>query len=330
MPTITATKAGNWSDTSVWDLTRVPQDGDDVALAGYIIVWDIAQTRIPATGTLASISSTGTAGQVTLALFNDAFHDGAELNATNITAGTKPASAGIISFSTSNATTHVLTINTGKTPNGIFGGSNSGANAIYCAIEGAHLVINGDIGGGSYANAHTVNIMSGVVCTVTGDLYGGTSYAFICGNSAAAGSLTINGNITAAASSGLHNSTTGAVTITGSIKGSDTAKGICGVNNNSTGTITFGMGSQLIQGIYAAAYNGYAPIWTSSLTNRSTFYTGDSPGQAANTDFPQQLAADQIKKDVVSGTVTGTLSAGATINLQLLTDAGWNVVQEIA
>jgi len=45
MATITATKSGNWSDITVWDLGRVPIAGDDVALAGYTIVWDTAQTE---------------------------------------------------------------------------------------------------------------------------------------------------------------------------------------------------------------------------------------------------------------------------------------------
>ena len=53
MSTITATKAGNWSDTTVWDLGRIPANGDTVDLHGYVVNLDVA--TIPATGTLAGI-----------------------------------------------------------------------------------------------------------------------------------------------------------------------------------------------------------------------------------------------------------------------------------
>ncbi len=122
MATITATKAGNWSDTTVWDLGRIPAAGDDVALAGYVIVWDTALTRIPSTsGTLTSISSTGTAGQISLALDDAAFHGGAGLYATTITAGTKPTDYGILKVT--GTTDHVLTLVCGTTVGqGIIGG----------------------------------------------------------------------------------------------------------------------------------------------------------------------------------------------------------------
>lgn len=59
--TNTATKAGNWSDTTVWDQGHVPEAGEDVALGGYVITWNVATVPIiPATGSLGTITSTGT------------------------------------------------------------------------------------------------------------------------------------------------------------------------------------------------------------------------------------------------------------------------------
>jgi len=41
MATITATKSGNWSDTTVWDLGRAPVDGDLVQAVSYVIDFDV-------------------------------------------------------------------------------------------------------------------------------------------------------------------------------------------------------------------------------------------------------------------------------------------------
>ena len=49
MPTITATKAGNWSDTTVWDLGRVPASGDNIVLGGYAITLDAAAESVSLT-----------------------------------------------------------------------------------------------------------------------------------------------------------------------------------------------------------------------------------------------------------------------------------------
>ena len=40
MATIKATKAGNWSDTTVWDLARIPVVGDTIDLDGHLVAFD--------------------------------------------------------------------------------------------------------------------------------------------------------------------------------------------------------------------------------------------------------------------------------------------------
>jgi len=346
--TITATKAGNWTDTTVWDLSRVPADTDDVALAGYDIVWDAGIATIPATGTLASIKSTGTGGSLTIDLDNAAFHSGATFNCTTIQAGTDA-----MLKVTGAAGDHVLTVNTGTgAGQGVIGGSAASAHGIsdtstssctvnvvgnvtggadyeaygYKANPGGTINITGNVsaptGRGFYnAVAATVNIEGNITSTlydgfynnstgevtVTGNILAGVATGF---TNYGAATVTVTGNITGGdGATGFDNTDTGAVTVTGTITGGS-ADYSPGFYNQSTAECTLGAGSMLAQGAGDAAWRGKSPAWTSSLTNRAKYYIGAGFGQAANTDFPQQLAADQIKSGVISGTVTGTLSGG--------------------
>lgn len=262
--TITATKAGNWSDTSVWDLGRIPAAGDDVALAGYDIVWDTALVRIPSTsGTLTSITTTGTDGTVTIALDDAAFHDGAGLYATTITAGAGPTSSGMIIIT--GTTDHVLTFVGGTSAGqGIIGGTaNNGSFGIYHNSTGT-LNIQSRITGGSAANTHGVNIKLAGTTNITGDLYGGSGIS----------------------SCGVLNSSTATVSITGDLYGGQGSTA-AGILNNSTGQVTLYSGSKLTQGTKGAAYEGSSPAWQPASSSYAKFYTGASFGQAANTEFKQ-------------------------------------------
>ncbi|HHT9136805.1 MAG TPA: hypothetical protein ACFYEK_06100 [Candidatus Wunengus sp. YC60] len=322
MATITATKAGNWSDTTVWDLARVPQADDDVALAGYVIVWDTALTRIPATGTLTSITSTGTAGQISLALDDAAFHSGAGLYATTIQCGTAPATYGIIYVT--GTTDHVLTIVTGSSPNGIVGGSNVNAFGIYNPGTGT-INITGDLTGGSGANTPAIHTAGS--STVVGNLFCGTgvsgsSYGFYNNGT---GTISITGNITAGNyldDCGFYNNSTGVVSVNGIITGGGSITAY-GFYNKSTGQVTLSATSQLVQGTNAPAYDGLAPAWQPDSTAYAKFYTGASFGQAANTEFPQVLAAEDIKAGVTSGSVTGTFMIMLKTFVKILTESGW-------
>lgn len=286
MATIKATKAGNWSDTSVWDLGRIPQADDDVALAGYVIVWDTSITRIPATGTLTSISSTSTAGQITLALDDVAFHGGASLYATTITAARKPATSGMILVT--GTTDHVLTV-TGD----LINGDNSGAEALNNTGTG------------------TVNIIGNITTSTVGS---STAYGV---RNTSTGTINVTGNITAVNCVGLYNASTGAISVDGIVTGgSNTNVSIsyaAGIANVGNGEVTLSANSKLIQGTYHPAYIGKAPAWQPASTSYAKFYVGALFGQAANTEFPQVLSAANIKAGVTSGSVTGTyVASGGT------------------
>jgi hypothetical protein len=308
MATITATKAGNWSDTSVWDLGRVPQSGDDVALAGYVIVWDTSITRIPASGSLASISSTGTAGQISIALNDAAFHSGATLDVGtgNITAGTKPTVFGLLLVT--GATDHVLTI-TGN----IVGGSNANAFGLYASGSGS-IILNGNATGGTGSYAQGIYADSSSPVTINGNTQGGSANASGFRNGGT-GAVSISGTCTGGSGSeafGFWNSSTGAATINGNVVGGTyySAGGVC---NTSTGQVTLGSAVSIIQGTKGAGYMGNAPAWSPASTSYAKFYVGASFGQAANTEFPQVLSAANIKAGVTSGSVTGTLASGGTL-----------------
>jgi hypothetical protein len=309
--TITATKAGNWSDTSVWDLGRIPAAGDDVALAGYVIVWDTSLVRIPSTsGTLTSISSTGTAGRITLALDNAAFHGGASLYATTITGGSYGGSPeGIISIS--GTTDHVLTITVGTdVGQGVIGGSTTNYSCgVYHNGTGTVNIIGNIIGGSVSAAACQGfrNHSTGSV-NVTGNLTAGSKGSAFWNNGT--GTVSITGNITASSSIGFDNNSTGVVTINNGIITGGSVKDVFGFYNRSTAKVTLGENVRLVQGSYAPPYSGYAPAWQPASTSYAKFYTGALFGQAANTEFPQGLAAGNIKAGVVSGSVTGTLASG--------------------
>jgi len=62
MATNTAAANGNLSDSGTWSLGHMPTDGEDVVINnGVVVTWDVgAGSRLPASGTLASISSPGT------------------------------------------------------------------------------------------------------------------------------------------------------------------------------------------------------------------------------------------------------------------------------
>ena len=130
MSTITASGNGSWSSTGTWTGGVVPGNNNTADLGGHTIVMDIA--TIPASGTLAGLQSTGTAGQLTVNLTT--LGGTAAINATTIQAGP----TNLISISG----TGNITI-TG----GITGGSSSSARGVTTNQTG-NLTVVGSVTGG--------------------------------------------------------------------------------------------------------------------------------------------------------------------------------------
>lgn len=205
MATITAQAGGNWSDTSTWDLDRIPQDGDDVNLSSYTVVWDASALTIPASGTLNSL--TNSSGKLTLALTLG----NATLNCTTIQAGAGPL------LQPTGTTTNKLTINCSS----LIAGSMTNAHAIYSTITNGYMDIYANtISGGSGSNARglynynacTVNIYMGVNGVIKGGSGVGT---YGVDNNTSTPCNVYNGTIQATSSaSGLYNSYSGTGTYT--------------------------------------------------------------------------------------------------------------------
>lgn len=322
-PTWGTTVGGTTADGDlVWTCENgTPVAGDSVALAGYVIVWDTSITTIPPSGSLVSISSTGTAGQISLALDNAAFHGGASLSCTTITAGTKPAAAGIVLVT--GTTDHVLTITVGTgAGQGIIGSPDAWESPCINNNSTGTINVTGNVTASevTYFSDSIQNNSTGTI-NITGNVTGKRGHGI---NNASTGSVNITGNVTGGiynAEYGIHNASTGTVSVDGIITGGSGARapGIY----SPAGNVTLSENTKLIYGTHAPAYMGKAPAWQPASTSYAKFYVGASFGQDANTEFPQVLAAENIKAGVTSGSVTGTLVQTVKTLFSILTPSGW-------
>lgn len=149
MATITATKSGNWSDTTVWDLGRAPVDGDLVQAVSYVIDFDV------------DINQPSTVLNATSGYFY--YNGGATRNVTaNANLGTH-STAGLIRNSA------VGTLNFYGI---VVGGSGIGAYGVFNSAAGTITVTTATGGSGSGAYG-AVNNAAG---TMTVDLAVGNDY----------------------------------------------------------------------------------------------------------------------------------------------------------
>lgn len=277
-----AIAAGNWSATATWSAGTVPVADEEVDLNGYVVPWDAGVTRIPASGTLTSISSPGTAGQITLDLSNAAFSSGAALYATTITAGTLDS---VGTFRITGTTSNVLTIICGTgVGEGIIGGAGSADICTRLVGTGTINIIGNVRGGAGQYSYGVINESTGTI-NITGDTTGGTGYA----------------------ATGTVNSSTGKISISGDVTGGSVGNISHGINNTSAGQITLSTTTKLINGATGVAFVGYPPVWQPTSATYMYWYTGASFGQEPDTEFVRNLTAAEIKKGTVSGSVTGTL-----------------------
>ena len=149
MATITATKSGNWSDTTVWDLGRAPVDGDLVQAVSYVIDFDV------------DINQPSTVLNATSGYFR--YNGGATRNVTaNANLGTH-STAGLIQNSA------VGTLNFYGI---VVGGSGSNAYGAINNAAGTITVTTATGGSGSYA----YGVFNSAAGTMTVDLAVGNDY----------------------------------------------------------------------------------------------------------------------------------------------------------
>jgi len=243
---------------------------EDVALAGYVIVWDVtAGARIPATGTLASITSTGTAGQITVAINTlcDALGD-ISLFVATATCGTGD---GLIKTSTGAATGHTFTI----TGSSWSGGSATNAYGINWQNSTGTLALVCSPNGGSGTVSYGV-ITNGGLLTVTGTSTGGSgSRAY-----------------------GVY--AQGPVTHTGNFVGGP-GVAAAGIYVPTAVAVTLANGSSIISGSGGVGYTGYPPVWANATK------AGYIQMVAGGLIYGPVPAVDHLWLNDVCGSVVGTL-----------------------
>ncbi len=132
MATITAIKDGDWSDVTVWDLGRIPQDTDIVDLQSYAIEFDVDKT--PETGELTAINHTTGRINVNLDLGNSRIINSELIESINAVGGFA------MIYVTGNATNNnSLTINSNLTS------STASAAMVVNNASKNTVVINGNI-----------------------------------------------------------------------------------------------------------------------------------------------------------------------------------------
>jgi hypothetical protein len=263
--THTATKNGCWADTSVWDVSAVPENGDSVELAGYVVTaigngttdcTSSPSAAIPSTGTLAAITSTGKAGQIQYKLDDDDCHGGCSLAATTVTAGTKPTTAGLIWIT--GVTTHVLSLTVGTgAGEGLIGGSNANAYGVFQQSTGTVNFV-GNISASANSPGYATD--AGAILNITGNISGSSGIAL----------------------AGLYLAGTGTISINGTLTGG--ALRSPAVYNYGGADVTLSATSHLIYGTSSPPYDGKAPSWQPT-TGKMKVYIGAGFGQAANTEL---------------------------------------------
>ncbi len=251
MATITAIGSGEWDNPAIWDLGRIPANGDDVAIADQTVNIGSALT-IPATGKLGAV--TNTTGNIQTTTFSGAV----SFNAVSMTSG---ANAILHMTWGQHFGLHVDDVYASLTSNGVKG-------IEYNGDADTALVIVGNVHGGSTTNAWGVDTYAGGNLAIYGNVTGGSgtsAYGLVVqnsphsvlivgnvtGGSVAHGvnvggvnvTMSIMGNITGGSSEvnavyGVYaNSTTLNLTCVGDIIGG-ASRNSTGLYNNSTGTIT--------------------------------------------------------------------------------------------
>lgn len=191
------------------------------------------------------------------------------------------------------------------------GGSASQSIALEVAGGAPTVTINGNITTGDYRYSNTgvglvisSTALSGTILTINGNISStggsGVTVAKVLSNA-----ITVNGNITATIGHGVQFSVGNSITVNGTLT-NNCINNItwCVYSSGPTVYLTLN-GGNIINGTRNTATT-VGVTYNPQPYNYIEFYTNDG----GTIKYPQQLAATNIRKDIVSGVNTGTLSAG--------------------
>jgi len=276
-----------WNDAGNWSLGHVPTDTEDVALGGFVVAINCARIPAAANSRLGTITSAGTAGQLTLDLN---VNGSTGLYATTITPGTIGVGGFIVVIgATANTfTVDVTTLAAGATSSNI---------GIYFNSTGS-IIGTGALLAGTAANGHAlVNQTTGTV-TWTGPVSSNSNSGRGLKN-VSTGSVVVNNGPVTGGSVGIaiENGSTGPISINDCILQGGTGNGTHALISPSVAP-TFS-NVQLVHSAKATAYYGWLPTWTPAITDYQTWGAVEWVSVTA-------LTAANIRKSIVSGHITGT------------------------
>ena len=291
MANVYATKAGNWSDTTVWNTAALPTSADDVFANGFAVTinQDITVVSIQ-TRSASGIAAGGSFTASTSRTINASVLAGTStclsltgtsltftINATNISGAN--STTGSISAISSTPTTSTINI----TATNITGGSGStatNAHGVNCAGTSNIYVINcTTINGGTSTGNNNYGINFGMTAgtpsvtltstTINGGLGASANVGVQFSNSVAM-TYNVSGNVVASTGAyGMQFNTnaTTTVNLTGNVTGASGGTSISGIQFsgtlctlNVTGNVTGGSGGTSNYGIFNLSTNGIVNI----------------------------------------------------------------------
>lgn len=274
MALILSAATGNFNAGATWVGGIVPSVGDEArAQTGHTIT-------ITANATCTEISNAGTGLFILnsgVTLTANCTHKSATVNVNllqfNSAAPATASIVGNVTGATVASTTVLGAVNNTSTGTLTITGNCIGGSAIVAIGANNNSIgtlnITGNCTGGSGATCDGANNNANGTLNITGNCTGGSG-SNASGAENLNGSLTIVGNVTAAAAFGVRNVGTGSVTITGSI----TAAAATGVSNASTGSVT------ITGNITASTAAGVTNSSTATLTISGGTYTASTVANA--------------------------------------------------
>lgn len=361
MTTITASKAGNWSDSTVWNggvLPGAAGANDDADSNAFTVTIDqtinlnggaLIGTNSGAGGFSATAARTITANITsTVRTVLTMTHTTGTTTITGNLVGGSAASciaatstgAGIVTIvgnitGGSNASAYGYHENGASSVVNVTGNITGGANGVGLFIAaGTSLTMTGNCTGGTTSGSHGLNVSAGTpVVSITGNAYGGTNLASAYGvTHAAASAVTITGSAVGGLGGfGANNSGAGSLTVgraIGNLYGpggthTNIFAGIAGTNNGSS-----------VNKVYAIEYGAYGqtPTLGPALLLESTSVNVAQMRTANNGAFvtmihPSSTGALPAIADVRNGTTYsgGMLTGTAYIPGATSVAAGVNV-----
>ncbi|WP_020597879.1 hypothetical protein [Spirosoma panaciterrae] len=335
MALVYATKAGNWSDTTVWNTGALPGSGDDVFASGWAVTINqnisARSLNTYASGSASAGGGFTNAGGYTVSVTNG-YNGGTTTCLTlgalgcsvtgDSTGGPTGGAIGInvasslvgtvtyVGNATANGTASYGLQNLGTATVNMTGNATGSNNTTGTGVNNAStgtINMTGNAYGGTGNGAHGVNNGAGGIVNVTGTATGGGFSNAYGVNNANTGTATINGiAIAGSAAPGAVNVSTGTMRVTRAVASTGSSISIAGVTGSVVGGLTvvkeleFGTGGQVPVSGFVKFDNSTAikaQVRRENNTNVNLIDTA-SGGYPANSD---------VRYGVTNGSGTGTM-----------------------